>query len=77
MSQYRRHEAAKENDVNDANDTKYTLPDLNWQNAEKALCEEALRRGGSILEAAGLLGMTRHGLKRRIIKHGIRRRSRR
>lgn len=57
--------------MNDANDTKYTLPDLNWQNAEKALCEEALRRGGSIVEASALLGMTRHGLKRRIIKHRI------
>lgn len=52
-------------------DTTITLPDLNWMNAERTLCEEALRRGGSIVEAAALLGMTRHGLKRRIIKHRI------
>lgn len=66
----RRHDAAKENDdVND--DTRYILPDLNFLNAERALCTEALRRAGSIVEAAALLGMTRHGLKRRIIKHSI------
>lgn len=53
------------------NDTKYTLPDLNFSNAERALCMEALRRGGSIIEASALLGMTRHALKRRIIKHQI------
>lgn len=52
-------------------DTKFTIPDLHYLNAEKAICEEALRRGGSIVEAAALLSMTRHGLKRRIIKHGI------
>lgn len=65
----RRHDAAKENDVND---DSITLPDLNWLAAEKTLCETALRRCSTMLEAAALLGMTRHALKRRIIKHNLR-----
>jgi DNA-binding NtrC family response regulator len=32
---------------------------------------EALATAGSIVEAAQLLGVTRHALKRRIIKHRI------
>lgn len=48
------------------------LDTLNLADAERKLCEEALRSGGSIVEAANLLGITRHALKRRIIKHGIR-----
>ncbi|MBK8261339.1 MAG: hypothetical protein IPK80_08340 [Nannocystis sp.] len=39
--------------------------------AERLLCEEALTAAGSIVEAASLLGITRHALKRRIIKHRI------
>ncbi|HRI07807.1 MAG TPA: helix-turn-helix domain-containing protein [Nannocystaceae bacterium] len=39
--------------------------------AERLLCEEALTAAGSIVEAANLLGITRHALKRRIIKHRI------
>ncbi len=47
------------------------LDTLNLADAERKLCEEALRSGGSIVEAANLLGITRHALKRRIIKHRI------
>ena len=47
------------------------LDSLNLASAERKLCEEALRAGGSIVEAANLLGITRHALKRRIIKHQI------
>ncbi len=47
------------------------LEDLNLSNAERLLCEEALTEAGSIVEAANLLGITRHALKRRIIKHRI------
>ncbi len=47
------------------------LESLNLADAERKLCEEALRSGGSIVEAASLLGITRHALKRRIIKHQI------
>lgn len=48
-----------------------TLNDLNLNDAERLLCEEALTRAGSIVEAARMLGITRHALKRRIIKHRI------
>ena len=47
------------------------LEDLNLRKAERLLCEQALRKGGSIVEAAQLLGITRHALKRRMIKHRI------
>lgn len=39
---------------------------------ERMACEAALKREGSIVEAAKLLGITRHALKRRMIKHNIR-----
>lgn len=39
--------------------------------AEKRLIEVALAQGGSIAAAASLLGITRHAVKRRIIKHHI------
>lgn len=39
--------------------------------AEKALCVGALNYAGSIVDAAYLLGITRHALKRRILKHQI------
>ena len=65
----RRHDAAKESNLDD---TSITLPNLNFIAAERTLCETALRRSRTIYEAAALLGMTRHALKRRIIKHGIR-----
>jgi hypothetical protein len=48
------------------------LDTYNLTAAERLLCETALTTAGSIVEAAKLLGITRHALKRRIIKHGIR-----
>ena len=48
-----------------------TLESHNLRAAERQLCELALDRAGSIIEAAKLLGVTRHALKRRIIKHEI------
>lgn len=47
------------------------LEDLNLRTAERTLCESALEKAGSIVEAAQLLGITRHALKRRMIKHHI------
>jgi hypothetical protein len=47
------------------------MESLNLADAERKLCEEALRSAGSIVEAANLLGITRHALKRRIVKHQI------
>lgn len=51
---------------------KLVLEDLNLTSAERLLVVLALEQSGSIVEAAKLLGITRHALKRRIIKHGIR-----
>ncbi|MBL9102507.1 MAG: protein kinase [Myxococcales bacterium] len=48
-----------------------TLESHNLEAAERQLCELALDRAGNILEAAKLLGVTRHALKRRIIKHKL------
>ncbi len=50
---------------------RLSLESLNLADAERLLCEEALTEAGSIVEAANLLGITRHALKRRIIKHKI------
>lgn len=47
------------------------LGSFNLLAAERALCVEALDTAGSIFEAAEILGITRHALKRRIIKHRI------
>ncbi|MCX4245140.1 helix-turn-helix domain-containing protein [Paraliomyxa miuraensis] len=47
------------------------LEDLDLRKAERLMCQQALSRGGSIVEAARLLGITRHALKRRMIKHRI------
>ena len=47
------------------------LDSLNLASAERKLCEEALTSAGSIVDAANLLGITRHALKRRILKHQI------
>jgi transcriptional regulator with GAF, ATPase, and Fis domain len=47
------------------------LEDYNLENAERRLCVEALTRAGNIVGAAQLLGITRHALKRRIVKLGI------
>jgi DNA-binding NtrC family response regulator len=48
------------------------LDTLNLALAERKLCEEALRTTGSIVEAAKVLGVTRHALKRRMVKYGLR-----
>ena len=50
---------------------RLVLEDFNLAAAEKLLCTEALATAGSIVEAAQLLGCTRHNLKRLIIKHRI------
>ena len=47
------------------------LNDLDLRKAERMLVELALARGGSIVKAAEHLGITRHALKRRIIKFQI------
>lgn len=39
--------------------------------AERHICETALQRHGTIVEAAEALGVTRHALKRRLVKHNI------
>ena len=45
-----------------------TIEDFNLEATERRLCVEALRLAGNIVGAAELLGITRHALKRRIIK---------
>jgi transcriptional regulator with GAF, ATPase, and Fis domain len=44
------------------------LEDFNLESAERRMCVAALELAGSIGVAAKLLGITRHALKRRIIK---------
>ncbi len=44
------------------------LDDFHLLTAERKLCTAALHTAGSIVAAAELLGITRHALKRRIIK---------
>lgn len=51
--------------------TPITLESYNLEAAERLLCILALDTAGNIVEAAKLLGVTRHALKRRIIKHRI------
>ena len=48
------------------------LEDFNLEAAERRLCIEALDLAGNIVGAAQLLGITRHALKRRMIKLDIR-----
>lgn len=47
------------------------LDSYDLEAAERLLCVRALEIGGSIVEAAKLLRITRHALKRRIVKHKI------
>jgi len=47
------------------------LETFNLEAAERRLCIEALSLAGNIVGAAQILGITRHALKRRIIKLGI------
>lgn len=50
---------------------RLVLDSYNLAAAERLLCVEALATAGSIVEAAQMLGCTRHHLKRLIIKHHI------
>ena len=50
---------------------RLVLEEWNLDEAERLLCTKALVCSGSIVEAARILGITRHALKRRIIKHRI------
>lgn len=50
---------------------RLVIDTYNLQAVERMLCVEALNSAGSIVDAAALLGITRHALKRRIIKHRI------
>lgn len=43
----------------------------NLNASERLLCSSALNASGGIVEAAKLLGISRHALKRRIIKLNI------
>jgi DNA-binding NtrC family response regulator len=52
---------------------RLVIEDLNLEAAERRLCNAALEAGGNIVNAAELLGITRHALKRRIIKLGLER----
>ncbi len=47
------------------------LEAFNLEAAERRLCGEALTLAGNIVGAAQILGITRHALKRRIVKLGI------
>lgn len=47
------------------------LDSFNLAAAERRLCEQALATAGSLVHAAAALGITRHSLKRRIVKLGI------
>lgn len=49
----------------------FTISNLNLGAATKEIAVEALRRTGSIVEAAQLLGITRRQLRTIIIKHRI------
>ncbi|MFY0538952.1 hypothetical protein [Nannocystis pusilla] len=44
------------------------LEDYNLEAAERRLCVDALDIAGNIVGAAQLLGITRHAMKRRIVK---------
>lgn len=50
-----------------------TLETLNLGAAERRLCAHALTLAGNIVGAAALLGITRHAMKRRIVKLGLER----
>ena len=50
---------------------RLTIETFNLEIVERTLCVEALNAAGTIIDAARLLGITRHSLKRRIVKHNI------
>ena len=47
---------------------KLSLEDFNLEAAERRLCIATLELAGNIVCAAQMLGITRHALKRRMIK---------
>ena len=48
-----------------------TITTYNLESVERMVIVEALNAAGTIVDAASLMGITRHALKRRIIKHNI------
>lgn len=50
---------------------RLAIDTFNLATVERTLCLEALSSAGTICDAAELLGITRHALKRRILKHQI------
>jgi len=50
---------------------RLNIDTFNLNHIERTLCLEALVTSGTIVDAAQLLGITRHALKRRILKHKI------
>lgn len=53
------------------NNVRLIIKTFSLATVERTLCIEALNTAGSIVDAAALLGVTRHALKRRILKHDI------
>jgi len=51
--------------------SRLIIETLHLATIERMLCIEALNTAGTIVDAAALLGVTRHALKRRIVKHDI------
>ncbi|HMV67590.1 MAG TPA: hypothetical protein PKA64_12125 [Myxococcota bacterium] len=49
-----------------------SLPTFNLNTLERLAIEQACAASASLVEAAKLVGLTRHALKRRLIKHNIR-----
>lgn len=65
-------EAAQTSESSNSTPTlRIVLESFNLNHAERILCLRALESAGTILDAAQKLGITRHALKRRIIKHEI------
>lgn len=48
-----------------------TIDTYSLRDVERTICDQALSTTGSIVEAAKILGITRHALKRRIVKLNI------
>ncbi len=50
---------------------KIQLETFSLREAERALIEAACAQSSDLTEAAKLLGISRHALRRRIVKHGL------
>lgn len=48
------------------------LPTLNLVTLERMAIEDACANSDNLVEAAKHLGITRHALKRRVVKHNVR-----